>query len=464
MKIYVNGAERTDFRPYSTNIQNSVNERSTGSVEFLNRGPMPGSSVTIYDDSNNLIFGGYVARPSDEKQSRTSIIYSNVDLVDNSSIADRRIVAESYENQTVGYIARDILTKYLSSEGVTEGTIEEGPVVTKAVFPYEYASKALNDLAELSGFSWNITADKKLVLAGREMFVAPWSINDSSSIRNIRVERDQDQYRNRQFIRAGQDITDTQTESFSGDGNSRTFVVGYKIAQVPTIRINGVVKTVGIRGVEEGKDVYWSKGEKEITQEFSATPLTSADKLEIDYVGFFPIIVVSEDSPAIQGQKSLSGGTGIYESVEENTNIDSAQAALEFAQGKLRRFARTSTTLTYETYVGGLEAGQLIDVSLPYHALSGQFLISSVEISEYSPGKLRYNVKAVDGEAVGGWANFFAKLSKSSATFVIRENEVLIRLTTQNERLGWKELQTQTVHACPIPSSVLYPALTLYPC
>lgn len=321
------------------------------------------------------------------------------------------------------------------------GNIQDGPIVSRAVFPYVQVSKGLDDLAELAGFSWWITADKKLNFVSRETFRAPWNITDTSPIRAVKVRTNKDKYRNRQYIRAGRDVTDPQQESFAGDGKRQTFVVGFGIAQVPTVTLDTVVQTVGIREIDTGKQWYWSKSEKEITQDQSGVPITDVNTLVVDYRGYFPILVVADSGSAISKRKAVEGGTGIYESIDQDASIDSATAALDIANGKLRKYARLSKELTFETDKAGLQAGQIINVTQSIHNItSDEFLIDNVTISEYTPnGDLRYQVHAVDGEALGGWTNFFKALANQGGNISIRENEVLVKLKSAIDTVGAKD-------------------------
>lgn len=348
-----------------------------------------------------------------------------------------------------------------------------GTVIQKAVFNYVSAETALNGLCELSGATWWITADKVLHYVAMDEFKAPWDINENHMpIRNLEVETDLADYRNRQYIRAGQDTTDLQTESMKGDGSKRTFNVGFGVAERPTIYVNEVVQTVGIRQVDSNKAFYWAKGEKEITQDESLPPLKAPDPingipgdvLKVQYKGLFPIIVVADDDAAINEMAEQTGDTGLFETLEENENIDSSVIALEFANSRLRKYAKINKKVTFETVKKGLQAGQLININQPDYDLNDDFLISSVEANPFNDDFVIYSITCIDGEDVGGWENFFKKLAKANQTYVIRENEVLIRLAKQAEQFGFAEEMSYTNYACQFPNTTLYPSNTFYPC
>lgn len=314
-------------------------------------------------------------------------------------------------------------------------SIQDGITATRVVFPRIKISTAMDELAEMSGYTWWVESNKRLYFVDRSTYLAPFNITATSPIRNVQYRRNEDQYRNKQYIRAGQDTTSPQIAVFKGDGEQKTFTVAYAIAITPVVEVNTgagyVAKTVGIRGLDTGKDWYWNKGEKEISQDSGGTALSATDLLRLpSYVGFFPILTVSEDASAIAARKAVSGGTGIREEIEQQASIDSSAAALEIAQGKLVKYARIAGELVFETDTIGLEVGQIITVTFPAHDISGvEFLIDRITISEpFKDQTLKYFVHCVDGQALGNWTTFFKKLAAQATTFSIRENEVLIKL------------------------------------
>lgn len=435
--LTIAGVDRTAWlRAGSLRVHDALNQRSTAAFHLLNppAAPAIGQAVEIRDETGALIFGGQIDEPGRSRQVAGSPAHYAVQAVDHHSLADRRIVAEAYDGLTAGAIVQALITGYLAAEGITAGTIQAGPTVTRAVFNYLTAARALDELSELSGYQWVIRPTKALDFFARATFTAPWTADESASghllAGTVAVIQDRQTYRNRQYLRAGTDLTDPRTESFAGDGTRQAFTLAYPVAKVPSVTVNGAAKTVGIRGLETGKDWFWNKGDAVISQDDAAARLTTAQTLAVTYQGLFPIIVQADDYPARGERSAVEGGTGIYEQIEQDASIDDADAALEYARGKLRRYARIATTLTYETRRTDLRVGQLQTVALPSWGASGTYLISQIETSE-RPGATaagRRRVTALDGEAVGGWVSFFRRLAAAGQAVVLRDNEVLIKL------------------------------------
>ena len=447
----------------SLQITDEVNARSTGSINILDTTgayrPVIGDLVQVYNGAT-LIFAGQIDDLPEKRILGTdAILYNGVPLVDSHQIADRRIVAEVYEAQTAGYIVTDILTNYLADEDITAGTIQAGITISKAVFNYMTASRCFDEISELTGFQWRINADKTFDFYERATFTGT-AITESSQIRNVNVKRNRELYRNRQYLRAGQDIALAQTRTFLGDGETTVWAVDLPIALVPTVTVDAGAKTVGIRGLETGFDFYWQKNDKTISQDMSGAKLTSANTLSILYQGFYPIMVVADNGAEIDSRKTVEGGTGLYEMVEDKQSIDTKASALEYTDGLLRRYAQLQSNVSFTTF-DSYTAGELITVTLPTHDISEQMLVASVNITDPMAydGRLEYTVKLVSGESFGGWVNFFKKLTDKNATFTIRENEILVKVLLYSDiftNLAMTDTMTYTLHQYLICGTTQY--------
>lgn len=431
--LTIGGVDKTSLlRVNSLQISDELNTRNTCQFSLIDTTgayrPTVGQEAIILDGAVRR-FAGTLDESSEAVPLGTSALVVQCQCADYNQIADRHLVARVYENQTLGAIVTDIVTQDLAGEGVTTTNVQTGPTITKATFNYRTVAQAFNDLAELTGYAWYVDYNKDLHFCARETNLAPFSLTDvSANFRYMVVRKTREQYRNRQYIRAGQDITDPRTDSFKGDGKTKAFVLNFPCAKVPTVKVNTVAKTVGIRGLETGKDWYWSKGEKEVTQDDAGTALASTDILDVTYQGLFPIILSSQSDGEISSRAATEGGTGIYEAIEDDQSIDSQPLATQKADGLLRRFGRIPQIVEFETDTGGLAAGQLITINVTKHGLNAQFLIDSAQAQDVQGKFLRYRVRVLDGERIGGWIEFFQKLAQAGRKFVIRENEVLVLL------------------------------------
>ncbi|MGE5559916.1 MAG: hypothetical protein ACM3XN_02530 [Chloroflexota bacterium] len=223
-----------------------------------------------------------------------------------------------------------------------------------------------------------------------------------------------------------------QTRSFHGDGETQSYAVDLPIAVVPVVKVNGAVKTVGIRTVDKGCDWYWAKNDKTISQDSSGAKLAAADVLTVEYQGYYPLIIVADSPGEIDARKAAEGGTGIHEQVTEVKNVDTQDAAQQYTMGLLQKYGHIPRVVTFSTYTHGLKSGQLISIQNTRHSLNGMFLIESVTARDDN-GLTLYSVKALDGGAIGGWDRFFRALTEANKTYTIRENEILVKLITYRD-------------------------------
>lgn len=420
-------------------------------------------------EPRQIAFGGVISRPVARFASLGGGgLIHGITCADWHYFADKRIIAKAYENTDAGDIVRDIITNYLADEGIQVGNIQAGIEIVQAVFNYIRISDALDSLCEKAGFEWTIDANKFLHFFARSAFVAPVNITETSDIKNVEVEPAAEDYRNKQYIRAGKDVTDPQTVEFKGDGKNKSFIFPYELAKEPVVKVDGVTQTVGIRGLEDGQQWYWNKGDKIISQDDNVTPLSASQTLSVTGQGYFDIIVLSYEPDAIEAQKAIEGGTGIHEDVLDDPYLTSRAAAFESASAKLRRYARIGNRVTFDTKITGLRAGQLINIDLPSFDINEtDFLIESIKASELGThdGRLLYQVSAVDGAASGGWANFFKKMATRGQAFVIRENiqenEILITLGQFSKT--WAQTANPNIFNPTLPNNTLYPGATVYP-
>jgi hypothetical protein len=337
---------------------------------------------------------------------------------------------------------------------VSVGEINAGPVITRKVFNDIPLTEALNWLSQQTGYVWQIDYDREFTLRAPDAIASPF-VADGSTVMSMRARRPRGAYRNRQYIRAGRDLTDPRTEFFVGDATGspnvgrRTFNVAFPVGSVPTVEVNGSPQSVGIRGVDLSAQWFWSKDNTEITQNDDETLLTSADTLAVTYQGLYPILVQAQDDAAISERISAEGGSGVYEAIEDHPDLDDSDMTLDTALAKLQREGMLRRVVDIVTDEAGLEAGQLLEIDEPAMQLSGTFLVQSVTARDINGTFLRYEATAISGDAVGGWITFYQKLMASKRDNVARENEGLLLLRVMGDTLVLSDSLAEPAQAAP---------------
>lgn len=350
----------------------------------------------------------------------------------------------------------------------TQTTISDGPIIKECVFNYIPVSDAFDSLAEKAGLYWFIDHNKILYFNERNFINSPWQLTSSDIVGEPEVRNDNSKYRNIQYVKGGKDITDEQEERLSTNGITRSWPVGFPLAKVPRIFINGVqlpASDVGIKGLSENKKFYWSKGDNIIMQSELEPALDSSVDLRVKYQGEFSVISKSANFLAIENMQAIEGdGTGLVEDVADEPTLNSREAAFESANKKLEKFSSFGNILKFRTLKYGLKVGQRIQIMLPeYDLFNVEMIIQSIEVKLLAKEPI-YTVTATDGPITGSWAKAFKQMS--SGGLVVRENisedEVLVTLESFN-KIWYEEDQPNIFKTELYPSNSLYPSSQLYP-
>ncbi len=162
-------SEEVAINPNAWSVIDKLNIRSTISfvvINLLNLSSIQKGDPIVFERDGNTIFNGWVDTVLTQEV-EPDVLFTTVTGVDNCSIADRRLVAASIENQTAGYIVINFILPILAEENVTAGIIDDGIVLTKVNFNYYTCTQALDLLSETTGFYWNINYDKELDFSDR---------------------------------------------------------------------------------------------------------------------------------------------------------------------------------------------------------------------------------------------------------------------------------------------------------
>lgn len=348
-------------------------------------------------------------------------------------------------------------------------SVYDGPTVTSYIANYKPASTAFDDLALLAGFYCQIDANKVLWFAPYSAVSAPLVFTGSiAEFGSMDVLDGNDLYRNGQWVLGTTEVTATQTETRQGDGKATAFLMSYPLHAVPTITLNSGAQTVGIKGVDTGKNWYWNKSDATISQDTSGTKLISTDTLQVVYIGEFDTVIFSEDAAQQTATAALEGvGTGLVEAVATDTTLVTSAQAFQSAAALLAKYAQAAKTLTFATRVSGLAQGQLLSVNLPspWNISNAQLLIEQVAISEIDM-QLLWTVTAMLGPVNDTWVQFFARIINQQGvidTATAGANQTVTILQTGLVAWTWTVTGSATVVTYAFPSPTRFPSPTNYP-
>lgn len=358
--------------------------------------------VTNLDEEHS--FAGLVQSCESIRIPGTSMVFHTIDATDFTAILDWRLVDYAAEDKLAGDAVRDILEEYLAEEGITEGYIANGELLTQIALTNCSATTALTKLAEACGFVVYVDYQRKLYFHARTLYAADWGITDGTDIlsESLTITRTNPDYRNVEVVVGGYEETSAQTETFVTDGVTKTFALGYPVNRISTVTVNGAQKTVGIKGTDSGSyDCYYAVESETLT--FETAPASGSGTVE--YYGLWKAKSKAEDLTLIAANAARQGvGSGKVEHVTVDDTLTSITAAGEYATAKITEYGVDGITVNYKTRRAGLAAGTLQPIAI--QDVDEDFLITHVG-EEVKEGDTEYSVTACFGPVSEEWDLYF---------------------------------------------------------
>lgn len=497
--VILNGAPVTVVAG-TLSIQCAVGRRSTATftvyTHSLTTHYQQYQQVAIYDSSSVLVFSGYVSSPKEVKPGFPSSLLTSITCIDQHFLADKRVVATVYANQTPAQIVTQLVSTILASEGVTIGQVydpspalfcslttlcntttivtQSSNAIPSATFGYCTVAAALDALvtaASSSGipYYWQIDQLKRLYFVPYTLITGP--ALTGALIDQVQqapsVTRANPTYRNTQYLTGGVAQTVQQIENRLGDGTTTAWAMGYALALPPVITVNGGLKAVGVKGAT-GFQYYWQQGDPTISQDSGEPKLSLSDTLTVTYVGQFPTVVVVTNTAQITYEAGLDGTTGIIEEVEADATVTSLTAGYQEAGNLLTRYATQGIQLQCTVKQAGFVQGQSIAVSLPMFGLTTTMLLESVTITDSLDAyNLWYQLNLVSGPYDTTWEAFFGNLISTAqpmSNVTVGSSQSLALLANFTGAFTPAATYTATVFACPITSASTFCNTTTIVC
>ena len=409
IKLYINGVERTEWVKYlSLTISRDISGISKCNciLEDKDRGfrPTKGHLFKVSDGASpeTVYFAGNIFRIRERQHEGTAgpDLQFSIECVDYNHILNRRLVWAVWENQSLYSIVNHINTYFLTGEGITLGSVENpGPTVTERVeVRGETVRAAFSKLSAITGYQFYVDFDKELHVSQFSSNAAPFNITDSTGewlTSSLEIDRDDNDYRNRQHERSELTIDSTFIDTYTATAGQTLFATTAPITQVRSITITsaspvGVKTFTGIDPFDappaSGYDFYY------ITQTYNVHALdwtaAGGEEVSIEYVGevlsFRPgqvdagagtQVVTVNDTAEQTARASLSGGSGIWEAIEEQRNISSAAALRAIGTGRLRQFGQDVIKIGVTSIKNDalIEPSQRVTVTLADHSINESF-------------------------------------------------------------------------------------------
>jgi hypothetical protein len=190
-----------------------------------------------------------------------------------------------------GNIVRSLRHHWLQGEAISEGTIEDGDDVGKQVYDHAAVADIYTQLADGSDSIWYVNPEDELCFHARNTVTAGTALDEDNVLDNDppTATETREDLCNARYQRISYNALDPDSAAIEGDGTAKDFWIDAPISVITagSIQIGGTFYTCefGLRGVDSGKDFYYSPGENKLTQEpsYSGTVIdaTNASPIEI---------------------------------------------------------------------------------------------------------------------------------------------------------------------------------------
>ena len=385
--VKIAGVDRTEYvDARSLSIIDELTSRvNSASFAFICNdialAPTPGQAVLIEEGTTKLFSGRILTKEEDFLP--PNLLKYQVECIDNTRDLDKKLVIESYLDEKAGDIIKDVITKYTS--GFTSVHVSDGPTITRIAFDYVQVSEAITKIAETCGYEWYVDYDKDIYFFLKTDYPAPFQLDDDQKYyKELIINTDISQLRNRIYVRSSKYETLDFTELFTGDGVTVTWICKYQANATPgpSATLNGVTKTVGWDGVDDPALFYFMLNATTKILSLGTTTPTPADgdEIVITYGADVAIIIRWDDQDSIDAVKAIEGGDGIFEHCITDNNIDTKEWAIDAAKADLLQNANPVIEGNFITNRSDIKSGQIITLNSTKRNINQDFLIQKIEL------------------------------------------------------------------------------------
>jgi hypothetical protein len=389
MTITINGTDQTGkviLRTFRIE-QVLTQEADTARFSLLSPDTIPVllQEVIILDALSARIFAGVVINIV-TKYDGLQAVYE-ITCKDYSELMDGKYVVENYTSQTVSYILNDILTKYLPAGFTVNCAVTQ--TISYIKFNYEKPSQCFKKLAELVLGDWYVDYNKVVRFVSKSTTSAPFGVTDANNKvtkSSLQIRQDASQIKNTVYVRGGEYLGSSYTETFSADGQQTTFPLAYQYSGL-TVTVAGVSKTVGIDNITDPAtvDCLYNFTEKAVKFPSASKP-TVGQAVAVSGLPYIPVYVKAEESASVNKY-------GVKEFKIVDSNIKSKQGAIDRAKAEIQSYNESLNDGSFSSYETGLRAGQQINIASTILGITDDFVINRLTIVAESASLLRYDAQ-----------------------------------------------------------------------
>ena len=254
--IKINNVDKSNEIDYTSVRLNRALTNQTDTLNFAIRRPdsvgyKPALSDTVEVIEDGItLFGGQLVEVNESITGKLE--YFECIAKDYSFNMDSKLIISIYENMTVNAIIADFVADFLPS-GFTTTYVNCPIVISYIAFNYEYPTKCLQQLAQITNCDWYVDKNKNIYFFTKGSSSSPFNLTDTNGKYNynsLEINRNITNIRNTIIVRGGEYLGNSNSETLIADGSQTTFLQMYKYSGI-VVTVAGVSKTVGIDNIDD---------------------------------------------------------------------------------------------------------------------------------------------------------------------------------------------------------------------
>lgn len=455
IEVYINGIQykaRSDFQ-----IVEKAGNKTSSSVDVVvgDNQPIPaaGDIIEIIDAvSGDRMFYGTCGIPKSPKYTSmwTDVREYAITCGNGNSVLDNRIANVALQNKTIKQIVLTLFDLYIAEENITLGEISEMDAVMTVYTASNFNLRnVLNELANAVNGVWEITPDRTFNFTVWDDFPQfPYVINYDFLLGTELQHTTRDyNLRTVQIISGATDTTDPQTETFTYDGEQKSFTTVYPVNSKPQILVNNVEvpqNRIGVKGFDDSSNnmvFLFSFDSTDIAYVERTNYLHTGDTVKIVYIGIFSIRAVVYNSNKINQIHDKTGTSGKIERVQLAYNLRSKNDAINYGLSLLSQFEEkegeisfwlTSTQIKeYNLTLDNLKLMTMFTFNLPTHGMEGHYVvqerkITPLNLDDVNGNEFRIDLKLADRNVLKSYGQIIRDIENNITQLSIREDEIVV--------------------------------------
>lgn len=446
LTVFIRGIDRTAFtKIYSFEKTDYIYEKVDQLVFILDDKDnvvdiTEGEEVIVFrketeSSTPTIWFAGFIedVKPVEYYSGAKKFVY-NVSCVDYTKWLDKTLAVKEYENKSAYEIIADLVEDYATDFYIPEdlGT----PYVDKIKFNYKSIGECLKQIADLVNYFWYIDYEKTIHFFTLSTEYAPYTLTDSLATtghyKNLTINVNKSQLRNRVYVRGGTYLSPIFTEEFVADGIQTTFKLAYKPRNPVEVYVDigsgYVQKTLGVDSQSTTADFVVNYTNQTIKNMVAPT-LNAGDKIKITYKYEIQVLTQDDDLVSQEMMRMIEGGSGVYSFLITDTTILSIDTAHSRAGAELIANSYPIIEGSFVTDQEGFRSGQTLLLQMPSWGYDGYEVIIQKVISRLQNcNNFFYDVR-------------FATRKKTLTEFLAQMHESILMMPQ-----SWAVLEEETLN------------------